>query len=337
MKSILLFTLLLIGLRMHAKENPFLFDTVQNGFVKLMTYQKEKYLITQKGLYKIGRKTLELKTIFPFTCVDACTYQNGFALATDSGLVSYTIPHGLLKNLLPGIKRKPANQVVQDAHQQLWFSLPYEGAYVIENGQARLRVQAPRIYALAATPDSNVWVGTNIGLYKVPVSKGEIMRYAEEGIEGFELPDNLAERLFSDEASNLWVLMPDQMAFIAGHSDDHELPAYSYPNGEATTVFSITKLPLSTTAFLVATSQGLVFINSMSAAQASHSGEIHQSFKERAYQIPDKLLEKPAELTGMPILSVSAIAGEIWFVTSKGVWSVASKKFIKRLISLNAT
>ena len=175
----------------------------------------------------------------------------------------------------------------------------------------------------------NVWVGTNLGLYKVPVT-GEVLRYAEEGIEGFEIPDNLVEHLFADEASNVWALLPEQMAFIPSKTSGGDVPAYAYP-GKNAAVFSIFKLPLSETAFLLATAQGLMYMHGLNGAASILSGEIYQSFHETAFVVPDAVLEKPSELADVPVLSVHTLADKTWFVTSKGLWHIPTKKLLKQL------
>jgi ligand-binding sensor domain-containing protein len=331
MKPVLLFITFFLFMHTAHAGDKYLFETEQNGLVKLLAVGKNNYLVTASHIYKIGGKRLEPQAKFPFTCADACVYQDGFALATDSGLVHYSVRHGRLKKLLQLPFSKPVNNVLLDAQKRLWFSMPYEGAFLYEGSQAHQKVHVPRLYALAATPDSTVWAGTNLGLYKVPATGTGILRYTEEGIEGAELPDNLVERLFADEASNVWALMPDNLAFIQGKNNDGHVAAYVYPGGNDNPVFSIAKLPISATSFLFATQQGLIFAQALKGMHAVHSGEIHQAYQETSYLVSDAMMQRPAELAGVPVLSVSNLGNHTWFVTARGIWSTTTKRLLKRL------
>ncbi len=57
------------------------------------------------------------------------------------------------------------------------------------------------------------WVGTPVGLFRIDGS-GQIQRYSEEGVIGFEVPDNIVEGLFCSKNQLLTVVMSEALAFF---------------------------------------------------------------------------------------------------------------------------
>src|SRR5690606_36803796 len=98
------------------------------------------------------------------------------------------------------------------------------------------------ILTLAATQDSNVWIGTNVGLYKMSLKDYSTIRYAEEGYSGYELPDNIIEQLYEDPFSNIWVVMPDNISFKRGNNYTGENPTYNFIGVKNNKIYSITPI-----------------------------------------------------------------------------------------------
>ena len=72
----------------------------------------------------------------------------------------------------------------------------------------------PKTEAFAACHCGNYdWAGTATGLFRIS-KNGEIQKYAEEGVAGYEVPDNIIDGLFCSPSGALTVAMPEAIAFF---------------------------------------------------------------------------------------------------------------------------
>ena len=315
----------------YAKEGQYIFVKPEKKFTKLFSVSQKTYLVTSTNISEITKKGLQEKIPFNFVCNDACLLTGNIVLATDSGIMNYSVKNHSLNKLLPEKLSQKVDHVITDASNHLWFSSMFGGAYMIDSADNILeKVKAPAIYSLAATPDKNVWVGTNIGLYKIPLSGAEINRYEEEGIEGYEISDNLVEKLFADENSNIWALLDGITVFIPNKEVD-DVPSYNYVGDKNNKVLSIVKIPASSESYLFATARGIIYAGDFNGYKNIHTGEIHQTYHETAYLLPENILEKPLQFKNDTIINIANANGYTWFITENGLWKLSTKKLVKNL------
>lgn len=316
----------------NSHYNVILFNTRQEGFIKLEILKEKTYLISTHNISIINKNKVTNVIDFSDTCNDVTVYNNTIVLATNVGLKVYN-PHN--NSLLPFIHDSvyhAIKHVAVDKSGKLWFSEKLDGCYMMTpNNKIYKKVTAPVIYSLACTPDSNVWVGTNIGMYKIPPRGTQIFRYVEEGLEGFDLPDNLVERIFADDSSNIWAITPDYISFISSANFRGEIPNYTYVGNKQNIIYDICKIPINEHSYLFSTSQGLIYTAEIKGNKYDKSGEIHQVFQEKGFSINDSLIHKPKQLKDEIIIAVKIINNQIFFITNIGLWSVPMKEFISSL------
>jgi hypothetical protein len=104
------------------------------------------------------------------------------------------------------------------------------------------------------------WVGTNTGLVRVDKA-GKIQIYAEEGVGGFEIPDNLVTRLYCADGQHLWVLMSDALAFLDADENNTTSHAegFEFLGKRGNQIFDVLRTPDGD--FLFLTQEGLILMN----------------------------------------------------------------------------
>jgi ligand-binding sensor domain-containing protein len=220
-----------------------------------------------------------------------------------------------------------------DDKNRLWVGSTYRGAYVQNDRDSfDLKLEIPSILSMAATStDTNVWIGTNVGLYRLGTGHFSLTRYAEEGYSGYELPDNVVEHLFADELSNVWVLMPDNISFKKGNAFQGELPTFAFIGDKGNAIRSI--LAVRSDWYLFVTAQGVSFMP-IRALQDEHQHareEVHATHNAQARPADAATLLTPENLKSEPVLFAQKAGKDVWFFTQKGCWSVPEHKLMKRL------
>jgi len=326
--ALLLLPLLTVCLHSFSKEFPLLFTIPKEGNIQLLKAGKHSYCITNDGIYELEKKQLIQKISLQQRCNDAAVYNNNIVLATSNGIQLFNTKTNILTALFPETIKGDINGIQTD-NKHLWFTKAFEGCFMIDDSNKVIqRVKVPVTYALAYTDNGNMWVGTNVGLYKIPIHGGEIVRYAEEGIASNDLPDNLVERLFTDAQSNVWVMMPGHITFIAADSED-EFPDYEHVGKKDNELYDIAAA--SDKMYLFATAQGILLMQNSQHGEALYTGEIHQTINEKAYLLTDEITEKPEHLKNEPVIKIVNSGRETHFITNKGLWSVSTSKFIHTL------
>ena len=271
------------------------------------------------------------KLAFSFNCNDASLLAGNIMLATDNGIFAYSLKKSSLKKILPEKLNRKVDHIITDAFNHLWFSSMFGGAFMIDSADnIEEKITAPAIYSLATTPDKNVWVGTNIGLYKISLSRTEINRYEEEGIEGYEIPDNLVEKLFADENSNIWALLDGVTVFIPNKKTEN-VPSYNYMGDKENHIIAISEIPASSESYLFATARGIMYTADLNGYKNINAGEIHQAYHETAYLLPENIFEKPLSLKNDTVINITNVNGSTWFITENGLWKMSTKKLVKKL------
>ena len=104
------------------------------------------------------------------------------------------------------------------------------------------------------------WVGTNTGLVRLD-KKGKIQVYAEEGVGGFEIPDNLVSRLECIDGQHLLVIMPEALAFLDADEKNTSSHAegFEFLGKKGNLIFDAVRTSDGDLLFL--TEDGLIYMN----------------------------------------------------------------------------
>lgn len=317
---------------LQAKHNNGVFEKELKNFVTILQAGNKKFLITANEIFLLGKNKTALKTSFSFTCNDACEYENKIALATGNGIVVYDDLKNTATGFMPQKITGRITHIQKDINGRLWFTKEFEGCFMTNGTEVFQKIKVPATYSLVAAGDSNIWAGTNVGLYKIPASGAAITKFAEEGIEGNDIPDNLVERLFADSKSNVWAIMPEHISFIAHSNENSEFPDYGYLGTKENELYHIAELPdKKKQSYLFATKQGILYIPAITTSALVHIGEIHQTVTEKAFLMAGSNIQKPEQWKNEPVTYITTIGSQTYFVTVKGVWSISNAKLLRNI------
>lgn len=312
-------------------QKELIFDEKAGEFFKVISMDRKAYLVTDSSVFSLEKKLLK-KASFNFHCNDAIARNNIIYLATNRGIKTFDITNNSVSDFAVASYDGKIDHIMKDALNHLWFSSKFKGCYTVtDSGSVEVKVTAPVIYSIANTADSNIWVGTNVGLFKVSLQQNKIDRFVEEGLEGYEIPDNIIEQVFADDQSDVWIVMPDNISFISGKNLNGEIPGYHFNTDRENAIYGISKLNAESDAYIFATTRGLIYISGAKLHPSDYGGEIHQSYNEKAFMIPDALIEKPLTFKSQVVLQVTNTGSKTFFITNKGLWSVSTKKLAKQI------
>lgn len=333
MKIVTLLSLLVCSfLNAYAHDPVYRFPKQQKGSIKILSTSHKKFIITSEYFFEIKNDKVTKTTNLPFICNDAVVFNNDIAIASDSGIIIYSVKRNTFKPYLRKQWNKKIEYILTDALNQLWFSSMYEGAFLIKDDSIiNSKIEAPVIYCIAGTPDNNIWVGTNIGLYQILSNSMETRRYAEEGIEGYSIPDNLVEKLYPDTDSNVWAQLSETIVFISPHQQNNDAQAFDYIGNKENKVLGIVKLNLLKDGYLFATSEGIVFVKNIETSQNQSTEEIHSTFEKKGSLLNADAVKKPKEWKNLIIKNIYSDRHFTWFMTEEGVWRVKNKIILNSL------
>ncbi len=302
--------------------------------VQVVPYEKGHLFITPTEVFSQGlRKPVHFSV--PATAT-AARVQNGQVwVATASGLYRFdpSIPEKTFPVLFSG---QPISALALDSSNHLWAGVTYQGAYRQETDDSfALKLQIPAISSVvAAAGDTNVWVGTNVGLYRMGIHHFTTTRYAEEGYSGYELPDNIVEKLFQDAAGNVWVLMPDHLSFKKSSRATGELPTFAFLGDRTNDIYAIQGV--GSDWYLFCTRKGLSFMpaHPLEDDHVHPTTEVYSSEGLEARALTNQQLNVPESWQSEPVTQVFKSGRTYWFITPKGGWSVPEKKLRKKLHQL---
>lgn len=333
MKIVILLSLLVCSfISAYAHDPVYRFPKQQNGTIKLLSASNKKFIITREYLFQIKNNKVVKSINLSFVCNDATVLNDDIVMASDSGMITYSVSKNTFKPYLRELWNKKIEYILTDAHSQLWFSSINEGAFFINHDSiSNVRIEAPVVYCIAATPDNNIWIGTNVGLYKILPGSLQSERYAEEGIEGYSIPDNLVERLYPDSDSNVWAQLSETLVFISPNLQNGDAEAFDYIGFKENKVLDVAKLGALKGGYLFATSRGIVFVNHIEAFENQPAEEIHSAFEQKGVLVNAGAVRKPKEWKDLIIKNIYSDKHFTWFMTEKGVWKVKNKILLAHL------
>jgi ligand-binding sensor domain-containing protein len=322
--------LLFLGASLSAKSR--FAVTGQDPVRKVFTFNKKQYAITAHQLLLLKNDTSQLLYTLAGGINDAVMLGDEIAIASNAGLYFWRFANNSIDSVT-SFAGERISCLAKDAAGKLWVGNAYKGCYrQATRDSFELKLNIPSILSMTATADSNVWVGTNIGLYRVAIRDFATTRYAEEGYSGYELPDNIVEKLFSDDYANIWVVMPDNLSFKKGSSFSGEMPVFDFVGERNNEVNAI--LLLDRKYYLFITQKGVSSLPVTGLNEHHHHAteEVHESHGLMARACTNAELQSPVVLRNEPILNAVKDNGAVWFITAKGCWAVSEQK-LKKILS----
>ncbi len=297
--------------------------------VSIVEWNQRLLLITQRAVYRIEKHQLALQTRFEAPVQTAVVDEESLWIGTRKGLFIWNKdqPAPLLVPL-PAMDTSPAiQQLTLDTHHSVWIATQQYGVFREDNGRIIPALAVYPVSTVASTADGSVWVGTNAGLYQSTNGK-DWNRYAEEGITGFEIPDNIVDQLFSKNDSILWVVMPNAITFIntrenlSGHA-----PSYDYLGAPDNEIHDVIRLRAGV--YLAATRLGVILLPAPPEHAHDHEGlrEIQPDLSQNSAVLLTSIeIQTPEALPGeKPFILHEDSSGNVWLACSTGIWQMGRK------------
>ncbi len=305
-------------------------STAQTSYNALHFDDQKAYVVSNNQLERpLKNNSLEKMIDFSQAVNTSLVHNKELWVGTKKGIFIYSLSK--LALLRTKFTDTAIAGLAKDAAGKIWVATAFKGVYrqnAQNNFDAKLNVMTN--YCIAATPDGNVYVGTNLGLYQIPIAdETNIVRYAEEAHSGHGLPDNLVENLFTDDASNVWVMMPDNLSFKKSDNSFGEIPTFAFVGNKDNKIYKV--VGLSHDNYLFVTSDGVIFVPSTSLHDHGHGDEVFSAHDAAAVVLSKEALSTPGNLEGETILSAQKHKDDIYFFTAKGIWKVKEKKLFKKL------
>lgn len=321
---------LLTGWSAFAKDQMF---TVPGGErpLHVLNDSKQTYLVTEQAVSLISKEKTTAVITGAGLINDALIVNNELWLATNEGLKVFNNKD--YKASREYFKGSPVNAIGADVYKRIWVATAHDGVYLqVTRDSFSQKLNISTVYSLVCTPDSNVWIGTNIGMYHVSANDFNMTRYAEEGYSGHELPDNIVERLYKDDASNVWVLMPDNISFKSSSNYTGEIPSFGFVGEQRNNIAAI--VPLQQTSYLFITGKGPILLPSSSLKEESHqhNSEIFAAHDTKAFALTAAQLGSPESLKKSPVLFAEKSGADVYFITAAGGWKVKEKQLLKYML-----
>lgn len=311
------------------KQHWFKLSDTTAGLRKVLYYQGKEYAITNNAIESVNHNNTSSAVRVAGRINDATIAQNKIWIATTKGLMAWDGTH--MASYFPDDEIKC---VTTDALGRIWVGNTFKGVFaMLQQDSFKLQVAVAPVLSLATTPDSNIWIGTNIGMYRVSGKDFSTTRYAEEGYSGYELPDNLVEAIYADARSNVWVVMPDNLSFKPGNQYAGELPTFDIPGGKNKQICSIAALESRFYLFLTDNGLFVLPLSGLESADSHSSEEIHSAHNVKAFQIEKDCLEIPVAFSGTPITGIQVEKERLRFYSPSGSWTTTIKHFVKKIDS----
>jgi ligand-binding sensor domain-containing protein len=212
------------------------------------------------------------------------------------------------------------------------------GAFKLADDQFEKVLGAFPVNAGAVTQDSSVWIGTNTGLHQL--KDKQWVRYNEEGVTNFEIPDNIVERLLVDNLNNLWVILSEGITVFEAKqhssSSNGHIPSLKFIGKPQNSVYSV--IYVNQQGYVFATGMGLLFLPT---GQSDHLSKLEQSPTTdivanrqmlHLIQLPGK--DKGTMDFSHPVILRSDKRNNFWLVDQQGISMLTNKNIAKLLQDL---
>jgi ligand-binding sensor domain-containing protein len=293
-------------------------------------FSKEKKYVVQGNTLSEFDKKGKFNTLLEFkdNVFKVIINQNELWMATDKGIQIYDLNN--LKYVRTEFLNDKIADLTVDIEGKIWVATFFKGVYrQTDDHGFEKKLNVTTNYCITSTSNGNVYIGTNLGMYEFSIKTSNIIRYAEEAHSGHGLPDNIVEALYADEYSNIWVIMPDNIAFKKSDNYLGEIPTFSYVGNKENKIYKI--LGIQKQSYLFITQQGILLLPSSSLKEHSHNDEIFSGHDTNAFKLSNKFLNAPENLSQETVLYAEKNGKYLYFYTLNGVWRITEKQLINKL------
>ncbi|QOR73625.1 hypothetical protein IMZ16_08925 [Cruoricaptor ignavus] len=295
-----------------------LFPVSAQSFSKILFNGKKEYAATEQALFINKKGKLDKIADFGSPANDAIIQDNLLWTATEKGIITYSLADGKAVSQL--LSDLDVTSLTKDSNGKIWASTKFSGIYKqSEKNDFTQVLSAGAGYVVCATPDGLVNAGTNLGLYSIRPDN-TFIRYAEEAHSGYGLPDNYVEKLFSDYQSNLWIIMPDNIAFRKSGQMMGEMPSFAFVGSKENEIYNI--LNTGRSAFLFITREGVLLFPEASLAHEHHGGEVFNQENSPAFRLSADKLGTPKGERTASILNGAIHKNKLYLFNGTSLWAV---------------
>jgi len=282
----------------------------------------DAYILTQKKAYKLSKGRMELfyESSIPLYCI--FVNDSSVWIGVDNGVFIFQIKNKL-KSFIK-IDTTVANckivTIFKNVDQHIYIGTDAYGLYAYRTHDVPEKISTMfPINKGVATADSTIWVGTDVGLFRK--RKNEWVRYNEEGVSNFEIPDNIVHNLVVDNTGLLWILMRNGLAVIEitnpkdlnkskshSHEDEHgHIPSKEYLGRPQNSIYDLHYY--KNKGYLFATDMGLLYLPTYK------DEEVVENF----HHDNDEKVENKALLKMPDIAAINNEYGKILFINDQGL------------------
>ena len=207
-----------------------------------------------------------------------------------------------------------------DSYGIIWVYSPFGGVYSLQRDENKFlsRLTAPVVNDLKVSADSCIYAATNVGLFRYNAKQNIWIKYAEEGIGGYEMPDNIIESILIDTKSNVWVIMPEHISFIGyGNRDEVHVPSFDYLGDKETKLMGINNFR---SGYLMITTKGVLFLKTMKEGESQ--SEVHTSNAQTAFLLSGKDIETPLDFKNQLVKFAGKNGKTNYLFTDMGYWVI---------------
>ncbi|MBC8081978.1 MAG: hypothetical protein H7Z21_02095 [Hymenobacter sp.] len=231
--------------------------------VALLAAGKETYLVTERSVFQLMGRQFVRKYQSPAPIQCAFRADTVLWLGTRQGVLRLNTGQFRARPVALPVPEAPnVTALFQDATRTVWAGAMGHGAFRLVRGSFQPELSVPVINGGVATADSSVWIATNIGLHRL--RRQQWIRYNEEGVANYEIPDNIVEKLLLDNTGNLWVMMSAGISVFEGDAEhtaasgESHLPTVTFIGKPGNEVYSA--VYVSGEGRLFATAMGLLLL-----------------------------------------------------------------------------
>lgn len=309
--------------------------------IDLYISPKSTFLVTTNGIYKQERKEFLKKYTTNGAIICSLEDDSVFWLGTQKGLLRVnkktfksTPVQLFLENSQPRI-----TAVMKDYTGTIWVGAEAYGVYRLKKDAFEKVLGVFPVNAGVVTPDSSVWIGTNTGLHQW--KNNQWLRYNEEGVANFEIPDNVVDKLKVDNKNNLWAILSEGVTVFESKSQapaEEHIPSVKFIGKPQNAIHSI--IYVEKQGYVFATAMGLLFLPDSNSQQSQLTHLDHSSTSDIVadnqllYQIQMPESSKGALNSFSPLLLKTDKRNNAWLIDRHGVKVLSEKNFFRVLQDL---
>ncbi len=294
---------------------------------------KSFFLVSDKVLFEYNVKTKKWDTNKIFTELNntAVLLKDNIWMGNNINLFyrdknnNFNIWNGLKKDKMAVLSLK-----INPTTQELLVSTADDGAYVLKDTVLGKTVVAHiRAEDFCHCGDFD-WIATNTGLVRVDKTD-KIQIYAEEGVGGFEIPDNSVDRLYCPNGKLLWVVMQGALAFLDAEAKSvtSHAEGFDFLGKKGNTIYD--ELATPTGNFLFLTRDGLILMSQKEVVEPhEHTASTEVYSNVGKPKISKIVLETPIKDTWQK--GYFDKKGNLWLASNNNVFKVSKndlKKWLK--------